>query len=370
VAGQAASYYTGQAQTGGATSITLASGETNNPLNCEIAIVGGTGAGQKAKCTAWNSSSKVATTYCPQGVSGAWVTNPDSTSLYAINDLTPNIDANGRVDLGEILGTASAGTAGYVGIDWSAIHAPTTSVNLSGTTIATVTNQLTAAAIATGVWTDTTSGDFTTASSPGKIIVAQLGGAFTTTSSSIYSTASLANAPTGGSAPTVSQIATAVWQDTTAGDFTVSGSIGKSLFTGGAVPGATGGLFIAGTNAATIVTTSFTTTFTGNLTGSVGSVTGAVGSVTGNVGGNVVGSVASVTAAVTVFMSQSLGSPRALDSISDGSIQLNDALWAAVSGAAGKESVSGTTYLIQTPHTGTTIRTFTLDSGTTPTSRS
>ena len=68
-----------------------------------------------------------------------------------------------------------------------------------------------------------------------------------------------------------------------------------------ATPGAAGGVFIAGTNAATTVTTSFTTTLTGNLTGSVGSVTGAVGSVTGavgsvtgNVGGNVTGSVGSV----------------------------------------------------------------------------
>jgi hypothetical protein len=51
-----------------------------------------------------------------------------------------------------------------------------------------------------------------------------------------------------------------------------------------AVAGATGGVFIAGTNAATTVTTALTTTFTGNLTGSVGSVTGAVGSVTGAVG--------------------------------------------------------------------------------------
>jgi hypothetical protein len=51
-----------------------------------------------------------------------------------------------------------------------------------------------------------------------------------------------------------------------------------------AVAGATGGLFIAGTNAATTVTTALTTTFTGNLTGSVASVTGAVGSVTGAVG--------------------------------------------------------------------------------------
>ncbi len=89
-----------------------------------------------------------------------------------------------------------------------------------------------------------------------------------------------------------------VWEDT------------KDVFAG-AIPdviaGGTGGLFIAGTNAATTVTTSFTTTFTGNLTGSVGSVTGAVGSVTGavgsvagNVGGNVAGSVASVTAGVNV----------------------------------------------------------------------
>jgi hypothetical protein len=68
-----------------------------------------------------------------------------------------------------------------------------------------------------------------------------------------------------------------------------------------AVAGAAGGVFIAGTNAATTVTTALTTTFTGNLTGSVGSVTGAVGSVTGavgsvtgNVGGNVTGSVGSV----------------------------------------------------------------------------
>jgi hypothetical protein len=43
-----------------------------------------------------------------------------------------------------------------------------------------------------------------------------------------------------------------------------------------AVAGATNGLFIAGTNAATIITTSLTTTFTGNLTGSVDSVTDAV----------------------------------------------------------------------------------------------
>ncbi len=81
---------------------------------------------------------------------------------------------------------------------------------------------------------------------------------------------------------TAAQVATGIFQDTTAGDFTVSGSIGKSLFTAGAVPGAVGGLFIAGTNAATTITTALTTAFTGNLTGNVGgNVTGSVGSVVG-----------------------------------------------------------------------------------------
>lgn len=84
------------------------------------------------------------------------------------------------------------------------------------------------------------------------------------------------DAVAGASAPTAAQVATAVWQDTTAGDFTTAGSIGKSLFTSGAVPGASGGLFIAGTNAATAV--AITGNITGNLSGSVGSVTGLTAS--------------------------------------------------------------------------------------------
>jgi hypothetical protein len=100
-------------------------------------------------------------------------------------------------------------------------------LSLAKTTNLTGFNDLAGAAIATAVWTDTTVGDFATASSPGKILVTQLGGAFSSTSSSVYSTASLANAPTGGSAPTVSQIATAVWQDLLSGtDFGTTGSVG------------------------------------------------------------------------------------------------------------------------------------------------
>src|ERR1019366_5540576 len=68
------------------------------------------------------------------------------------------------------------------------------------TTVTTVTNQLTAAAIATGVWQDATAGDFTTASSVGK----SLYNAFTA-GTSVFTTASLANAPsgTGASAATI-----------------------------------------------------------------------------------------------------------------------------------------------------------------------
>lgn len=97
---------------------------------------------------------------------------------------------------------------------------------------------------------------------------------------------------------TAAQIATGIWQDTTAGDFTTASSIGKSLFTGVA-PGVANGLFIAGTNAATTVTTALTTTFTGNLTGSVASVTGAVGSVSGLTASNLDTTISSRMATYT-----------------------------------------------------------------------
>lgn len=73
------------------------------------------------------------------------------------------------------------------------------------------------------------------------------------------------------------EVATAVWTDTTAGDFTVAASVGKSVMNGVALGT---GLTVAA------------------VSGAVGSVTGAVGSVTGNVGGNVSGSVGSVVGAV------------------------------------------------------------------------
>jgi len=110
-------------------------------------------------------------------------------------------------------------------------------------TVTTVTNQLTAAAIATGVWQDASPGDFTVLASIGK----------------------------GLAALSPATIATGVWQDATAGDFTTASSIGKALYTGNFVPGAAGGLLIAGSNAAT--------TFAGLTTGAL--ATGTI-TTTGN----------------------------------------------------------------------------------------
>lgn len=113
--------------------------------------------------------------------------------------------------------------------DYSAALATPTNITAGTiTTVTTVTNQLTAAAIATGVWQDATAGDFTTASSIGK---------------SLYTTGNAPGAASGialvGSnmgtitgALTAAQIATGVWQDTTAGDFTTALSVGKSVMNG------------------------------------------------------------------------------------------------------------------------------------------
>ena len=68
---------------------------------------------------------------------------------------------------------------------------------------------------------------------------------------------------------TAAAIATGVWQDATAGDFTTASSIGKSLYTSGVVPGGSGGLFIAGTNDHLTITNNLLVSGTTTLTGAV-----------------------------------------------------------------------------------------------------
>jgi hypothetical protein len=68
---------------------------------------------------------------------------------------------------------------------------------------------------------------------------------------------------------TAAAIATGVWQDATAGDFTAASSIGKCLFISNIAPGAAGGHFIAGSNAGTTTLGALTVTGATTLTGNV-----------------------------------------------------------------------------------------------------
>lgn len=116
-----------------------------------------------------------------------------------------------------------------------------------------------------------------------------------------------------------------------------------------AAPGAANGIFIAGTNAATTITTSLTT----HLIGTVDTVTTVTNQVT----------AAAITAAM---LTQALGAARALDTIADTSLTINDGFHCAIAAAAGKENASsGTSLVVQTPFTGTTLRTFTLTTSAT-----
>ena len=130
------------ATAGGATSVTLDSGAssvTDFYKGSTIAIVGGTGAGQSAVCTAYNGSTKVATT------TPAWVTNPDSTSVFEVIPLAvSNVVAVG--------GTAAtvAGTvdANVVAVDGASLSTHTAGMfpddlrNISGAIVSTSTAQL------------------------------------------------------------------------------------------------------------------------------------------------------------------------------------------------------------------------------------
>lgn len=172
------------------------------------------------------------------------------------------------------------------------------------------------------------------------------------------------------------EIATALWTDTTAGDFTVAASIGKSVMNGVALgtgltinaytgnTAQTGDSFarigLAGAGLTNIDLPNQTMDITGNITGNlsgsvgsvsgavgsvtgaVGSVTGAVGSVTGNVGGNVTGSIGSVAAGGIAAASFAAGAidaaAIAADAITDAKVAA-DVTIASVTGAVG--SVTG-----------------------------
>lgn len=192
----------GTAQAGAAGSITLDSGASATDHlyeRLQVAILSGTGAGQSGRIiTGYVGSTKVATT------TPNWTTNPDSTSVFALLPAAADIET--------ILNVASIGAAGYVGIDWGHVNSPTTAVVLANSTIGLI-------------------GDLTATMKTSVQTAADA--AITANTTIIEINADVDEIITTLGTPlTGAQIATAVWTDTTAGDFTTALSIGKSVMNG------------------------------------------------------------------------------------------------------------------------------------------
>lgn len=282
----------GTAQAGASTSITLdasASSTTDFFKHCRVRLTGGTGAGQHRLITAYNGTTKVAT------VTPAWATSPDNTSTFAVV-----ADALG--DVGAFRGTASAGAAGYAGLDWGNVTAPTTSVNLSGTTIST-SQAVASVSGAVGSVTATVNANVTQIS--GDTAAADNaesffdGTGYAGTNNVIPTVTAVTNAVTvtGTPAVNVTQIS---------GDATAADSLEAAL-------DGTGGVTI-------------TAALTGNVTGNL---SGSVGSVTGNVGGNVVGSVGSVASGGISAASLATDAITAAKIAADAGAEIGTAVWAS-----------------------------------------
>ncbi len=122
-----------------------------------------------------------------------------------------------------------------------------------------------------------------------------------------------------------------------------------------AAPGATNGVFIAGSNAATSITTALTANIIGNVTGNLA---GAVGSVTGAV---TVGTNNDKTG-YSLNLAQAVATSNTANTV-------GDCLNAARADGFGKWTLVGTTLTLYAPDGSTAVRTFTLDSATSPTQR-
>jgi len=177
--------------------------------------------------------------------------------------------------------TVAVTATGYISPNWGDVGNPTTALNLSATSIG-----------------------FLAAAGTGSIVAGSFANnaiAAAAIASNAITSAKIATDAIGAAqlaADAGAEIASAVWQDTTAGDFTTSASVGKSVMNGVALGT---GLTVAAVSGAVGSVTGAVGSVTGavgSVTGAVGSVTGAVGSVTGNVGGNVNGTVGSVVGAV------------------------------------------------------------------------
>jgi hypothetical protein len=171
--------------------------------------------------------------------------------------------------------TLDVSATGEAGVDWANVGSPTTSLALTGTTIA-VTQKVDVDTIKTNPVVNAGTVTFPT--------TATLASTTNITAGTV-TTATNVTTVNGLAANVIT--ATSINADAITAAKIADGAIDAATFAAGAI------------NAAAIAADAITDAkVAADVT--IASVTGAVGSVTGNVGGNVVGSVASVTAGVTV----------------------------------------------------------------------
>lgn len=215
--------------------------------------------------------------------------------------------------------------------------------------------------------------------------------------------------------PTAAAIATAVWQDATAGDFTVASSIGKSLYTNGNAPGAASGLALVGSNMGSVTTATNLTnlpSIPANWITAAGIAASALNgkgdwllasnvpanfaalgiSVSGHISnvdtlttytGNTVqtgdsyarlGAPAGASIAADISTRSAPATPQTINMTtavptSNTAQTVGDALNAARAQGFGKWGLVGTTLTLYAADNVTVVRTFTLDSSSSPTSR-
>lgn len=168
---------------------------------------------------------------------------------------------SGRIDIGKALGTAITLDANNV-LNVSAKYWAGTAITATSIPVAT------AAGAAGGLLISGSNAGTTTL------------GALTITGATTFTGSMSGTFPTVTTVTnqlTAAAIATGVWQDTTAGDFTVASSIGKSLYIANVAPGGSGGHLISGSNAGTTTLAALTitgaTTFSGAMSGTFPTVT-------------------------------------------------------------------------------------------------
>jgi hypothetical protein len=180
------------------------------------------------------------------------------------------IKTNPVVNGGTITFPTTATLASTTNITAGTITTTTNLTNLPAITANWLTAAGTAAdfgtEIAAAIWQDTVAGDFTVAASIGKSVMngVALGTGLTVATATNVTTVNglAANVITAAAtaADFGTEIATAIWTDAVAGDFTVASSIGKALYIANVAPGAAGGHFISGVNAGTTTVGALTST--------------------------------------------------------------------------------------------------------------